>query len=749
MNNRQCVRNRTRYQARPYLNLLGVATLALLSACGGSDKPPTPPAATPTVAVTVAPASVTIPVGGNGSATATIVRAGGFTGAVALTSTGAPAGVTVTFGSATIAAGATTSTVTVAVAGTVAPATIPITISAAGTGVTTAQSTLSVTVTAAASPGATLTIGSATGTLQARDTTATSVATIARTGGFAGDLTLSQTGAPAGVTVTFAPSPIAAGATTSTISIRSSTTAAPGTYPIVISAAGTGITAPTVTYSLTVVPVPTLTVSVAPAAASIIAGANGSATATIVRGGGFADAVAMTSTGAPAGMTVAFTPASIAAASTTSAIAITVGSGVTAGTYPIVISAAGTGIPTATATLTITVTAVVSGTTVTISFCAADAPIWLAYQDGAGAWTRATPNSGTNTYAFPIASGKVGVAAVDTVGTGFDLNVTYATTAEANGFGSAVGVGVCGGKTIHGTVANVSNSQFATITLGYSTKFVIPITSSAFSLTNVAAGAQDLFASRIDAATQRADKLILRRGLNIADGGSLAVLDFNAAEAFAPTSANVTVSGLGADTASIASLFNGTRGSTYGFIGTISDYLAATGAKPYDAVPLAQLASAELQQLIASASTANNNKSSRFSALYFRGPSDRTLALGPVLSTPTLTRLAGGAYSRVRAQLGVQSEYNRFFNADYSQSGLFRNSTIGATTGYVGGGAWDLSIPDLSGATGWNPTWGLQNGTGITWFVTAQGGSIYYLDASVTDGSTMKSAQLSSSSPLP
>lgn len=736
-----------RRSRRPHMLLTGL--LSLLSACGGSDSPSVPPAATPAVAVAVSPASLSIPAGGNGSATATITRTGGFTTDATLSASGAPAGVTVTLGTATLSGSASTSTVQVAVAATVAPATIPITISAAGTGVTTATAVLTVTVTAATSPGATLTISSATGTLQAKDTTATSVATVARTGGFAGDLTLSQTGAPAGVAVTFAPSPIAAAATTSTISIRSSTSAAPGTYPIVISAAGTGITAPTVTYTLIVVAVPTLSVSVAPTTTSIVAGSSGTATATIVRGGGFADAVAMTATGAPAGMTVAFTPASIAAGSTTSAIAITVGSGVAAGAYPITINAAGTGVTATPATLNVNVTAVVSGSTVTVSYCAADAPIWLAYQDGTGAWTRATPNSGTTTYSFPIASGKLGLATVDTVATGFDLGITYATTAEANGFGNAFQFGACGTKTVNGTVANVSNTQFASVTLGYSSQFVIPITSSAFSLARVAAGPQDLFAARLDASTSRADKLILRRGLNIASGGSLAVLDFNAAEAFAPTSANVTVSGLGADTASVISLFNGTRGSTFGFLGTISDYLAASGAKPYDAVPLAQMASGELQQLFASADVANSTTSTRIAGVFFRSPINVTLTLGPVMSTPTVTRIAGGAYSRVRAQLGAQTEYNRFFTADYGQSSIFRNTTITATSGYTGGGAWDLSIPDLSGATGWNSTWGLQNGTAITWSVTAQGGTVYLLDSSVSDGSTAKSAHVSSSSPLP
>jgi hypothetical protein len=743
------MRSLPRARVALHVLLTGVA-LTLFTACGGG-KDTTPPVVPGTLSVAVTPAALSLPVGGTGAASTTIVRGGSFSGDVTLAATGAPTGVTVSFGTATLGAGVAVSTVSVAVGSTAVASATPsvITVTASGSGVTAATATLSLTVTSASTPSATLAISSATATLQAKDTTATTVATVARVGGFTGDLTLSQTGAPAGVTVTYAPSPIGAAATTSTISIRSSATAAPGTYPIVISAAGTGITAPTATYTLIVVAVPTLSVSVAPTSTSIVAGASGSATATIVRGGGFTDAVAMTATGAPAGMTVTFTPASIATGSTTSAIAIAVGSGVTANTYPITINATGTGVSATPVTLNVIVTAVSSGTGVTVSYCAADAPIWLAYQDGNGAWTRVTPNTGTNTYQFNLASGKAGLATVDTVGTGYDLNVTYATTAEFNGFGNTLGLGGCGGKTINGTVANVSNSQFANVTLGYSSKFVSPITSSSFSLTKVASGAQDLFASRLDASTLRADKMILRRALNIADGGTLAVLDFNAAEAFAPASANVTVSGLGADTAFIASLFNGTRGSTFGYVGTISDYLAASGAKPYDAVPLAQMASGELQQIFASASTANNNLSSRTAGAYFRSPVDRTIALGPVLSTPTVTRIAGGLYSRARAQLSLQSDYNRLFSADFSQSGLFRNATVTATSGYTGNAAWDLSIPDLSGATGWTNTWGLQNGTAISWSLSAQGGSIYLLDASVTDGSTLKSANISSSSPLP
>ena len=719
--------------------------LILLSACGGSNDT-TPPVVAGTLSVAVTPATLSLPVGGIGTASASIVRGGSFTGDVALAAT-APTGVTVTLGTATLGAGITVSTVSVAVATTATPtpAATPatITITATGSGVTTTTATLALTVTAASAPSATLAISSATATLQAKDTTATTVATVARVGGFTGDLTLSQTGAPTGVTVTFAPSPIGASATTSTITIRSSASAPPGNHSIIISAAGTGITAPTATYSLRIDPVPTLTVSVAPTATSIVAGASGSATATIVRGGGFTDAVALTATGAPPGMTVTFTPASVAAGSTTSAIAIAVGSGVPANiTYPITINAAGTGVTATPVALNVTVPAVVSGTTVTISYCAADAPIWLAYQDGAGAWTRVAPNSGTNTYQFSLASGKGGVATVDTVGTGYTLDVSYATTAELNGLGKGFFQGLCGAKTVRGSVVNVSSAQGANVSLGRSGGENNGLPS--FSLFDVAAGPQDLFASRVNATTERADKLILRRGLNIPDGGTLAVLDFNAAEAFAPASANVTVSGLGADTAQIVSGFDGTRGSASGRTETFRDYIAATGARPYDAIPLAQLASGELQLLLAGASAANNFSSERVAFVWFRNPTDQTLALGPALSTPTVTRISGGAYSRVRAQLAVQTEYNRSFTAEYEHGSPSRTTTILASTGYVGGAAWDFSIPDLSGATGWNPTWGLQNGISLFWSVTAYGGSLSRFGADATDGSTLRRATVNS-----
>jgi hypothetical protein len=728
--------------------LAGIAAVTL-TGCGGKDEP-TPIVVPGAIALSTSPATLNFAAGGGGSSTLTLTRSGGFSGDVALVAIGAPTGVTIAFSPTTIAAGSTSSTITVTSAGTVTPGSYPIGITGTGTGVTGAA-TLTLTVAAATSPAVSVSVAPTAASIVA-GASGTATATIARTGGFTGAVAMTSSGAPTGVTLTFTPASIDAASSTSAIAIAVANTVAAGAYPITVTASGTGITAATATYTLTVTAaaVPTLAVAVAPTTTSIVAGASGSATATITRGGGFAGAVAMTSTGAPSGMTVVFTPASIDPTATTSAIAIAVGSGVAAGSYPIVVSAAGTGVTTATATLTVTVTAPSGGGgSVTLSYCAEDAPIWVAVQDGNGAWTRVTPNSGTNTYQFNIPSGRGGVAAVDTSGTGFDLSVFYATTAEFNGFNGTQALGTCGGKRVNGSVSNVANTQAANVSLGFASAFVIPITSTSFSLQNVASGPQDLFAARLNASTFRADKIILRRGLNIANNGSIPVLDFNASEAFAPASANVTVANLGADTANAISIYSGTRGSSFGFLQTVSDIVAASGARPFDAIPGTQLNSTELQQLFVTANVANSSLIDRFAGVYFRTPSDRTVTLGPVLSVPTVSRIAGGSYSRVRVQLPLQTEYNRFFDASFNQTSANRSATISATTGYNGTGAWDLSIPDLSSVSGWLNTWGLINGTAISWNVGAAGGVQFFIDASATEGSTFQRSSRESASPLP
>ncbi len=394
-----------------------------------------------------------------------------------------------------------------------------------------------------------------------------------------------------------------------------------------------------------------------------------------------------------------------------------------------------------------------AGGSVSITFCSALAPIWLAAQDGNGTWTQVLPNSGTTTYEFSLSSGKGGLAFVYSLNilatTSTYLYVAYGSLANftPQGYNSADVGRVCGSRTVNGTVANVGASEQAIVILG---ETAAPATPS-YQLRNVGVGPQDLFAGRgaFSGTAFALNKVILRRALSPPDNSTLALLDFDA-DGFVPTSANVTVTGLGADSAVVSSLFTARLGSGLLEAGGVLNsfvYRAASGAQPYAAIPLAQLTTNDIQYLIAGATRANGG---RDAWVYFRTPLNQTLALGPDLNTPTVTKLVTAPNARPRVQLASQTEYNRVIVALFTQSTLNGGVFVEATPGYYGGvpATWDVTMPDLSAAAGWNSAWGLQDGTPIEWSVLAQGGALLGGDLGATDGSTSQDATKSSSTPL-
>ena len=173
-------------------------------------------------------------------------------------------------------------------------------------------------------------------------------------GGFDSAIALTASGQPTGVTLTLSSASIAApGSGSSTLTMAVASTTAAGTYTITVSGTGGGITH-TATVALTVT-APTagaFTISVSPTSGSLRQGQSGTATVTTAVSGGFDSAVALSATGEPTGVTITFTPASIAApGSGTSSMLLTVSRTAKTGTYPITITGTGGGI-THTTTLT-------------------------------------------------------------------------------------------------------------------------------------------------------------------------------------------------------------------------------------------------------------------------------------------------------------------------------------------------------------------------------------------------------------
>ena len=371
-----------------------------------------------------------------------------------------------------------------------------------------------------------------------------------------------------------------------------------------------------------------------------------------------------------------------------------------------------------------------------ITFCSGDAPIWVAMQDGDGAWTQLLPTTG-NTYELKLLSGRGGIATVDTVGESTQLSLAYLTADEMVHLGSEVSWAPAGcvGKTVLGSVANVAPDQYALIGLGASVAYVDGSTGSTFELTDVPDGPQAFLAGRYDGSTDLVSTLILRRGINAAAGSSLPVLDFGGAEAFAPASGEVTVTGLTAgEVGSLTVSYAGVDGlSTI----RISSANVENGASTsYQAIPAAQLQAGEYQQFFVGA------ESFRFATLYFRTPAARTVALGPVLNAPAVSAAATEPYLRPRVQLTSQAEYNRLLLAFLYESQSDGRTVLLVSDGYLGGTpqTWDVTVPDLSAASGWNNSWGLQGGGDLEWTVDALGGIIITFGEEPTDGAMTRIA---------
>jgi subtilase family serine protease len=190
--------------------------------------------------------SVSIVAGSSSAANILLTAQGGFASPVTLMSSGAPAGITVRFSSATVTAAAA-ATATISAAATAVAGNFTITITGTGGGLTRSTS-ISGTV---PSPSFTLTLGGAKVTVK-RGGTIPIAASTAGGNGFKSAITLSVSGVPKGVTASFAPASIAApGSGSGTLTLKAASSAAVGTATLTVSATGGGLTK-TQTFTLTV-----------------------------------------------------------------------------------------------------------------------------------------------------------------------------------------------------------------------------------------------------------------------------------------------------------------------------------------------------------------------------------------------------------------------------------------------------------------------------------------------------------------
>jgi uncharacterized membrane protein len=307
------------------------------------------PGGNPNFTLSASPTSLTVNRGASGASTITITRSGGFTSAVSLSATGLPSGVTATFNPAPATGGS--SALTLAASSTAATGTVNVTINGSGGGLS-RSTTLSLTVNAPPQPDFTLSASPSNLTIN-RGASGASTITITRTGGFTNAVALSASGLPSGVTATFNPASTTGGS--SALTLAASSTAATGMTSLTINGSGGGLTrSTTLVLTVNAPPASDFTLSASPASLTVNRGASGASTITITRTGGFTNAVALSASGLPSGVTATFNPASATGGS--SALTLAASSAATTGTVNVTVSGTGGGL-TRSATLSLTVNA--------------------------------------------------------------------------------------------------------------------------------------------------------------------------------------------------------------------------------------------------------------------------------------------------------------------------------------------------------------------------------------------------------
>jgi len=710
------------------------------------------------------PATVSVQQGQNGQTTVTISKTGTFTGPVTLGVTGLPAGVTAAFNPAQASAGAegsqdvqTTSVLTLTVGAAVAVQNHAITVTGTAEGQPVASTPLTLTVSAAPVNGFSIAINPTTVTVQAGQNGQSTV-TISKTGSFTGAVALSVTNLPTGVTAAFNPASASSGKTTdvqttSTLTLTVGAAVAAQNYNLTIRGTSADLPVSDATLTLTVTAAPgSFTLAANPTTVNVQQGQSGQSTVTISKTGSFTGNVTLSATGLPANVTATFNPAAASPprsgssqdVQTQSVMTLNVAGSVAVNGYPIVIHGTATGQTEQTTNVTLNVTAPSGSGNSTYKFCdLANLPIWFAYQDGNGPWVQVTgvvAGDGT-TYTFNITQSTGGVAFSTGSGTaGYVTSVFYGSQAQLIGNGA----GQCAatpnaGRTLNGSVTGIGATDQVAIAMGGASASA-SIASLNFQLKGVLNGPSDLIATRSTVGgglppTSTPVGIIIRRGLDIADQGSIPVLDFGAAEAFAPVTAQLTLNNLGADFP-ILSLFYQTPTTT----GAIFNSLGTGGAvQTVYGVPAAKQAGSDLHFLTALAGAASGDARGHYQ--WFKTLADMIVNLGPALTAPTITSLGNAPYPRYSASGPIQAEYDDAFAFNLTQAsggaGSVRSWSITATRAYFAGGTYTLPMADMS-AAGYQALWGLQVGaltnlTTLAYGISGNGSSLPNVDGGFAD----------------
>ena len=296
--------------------------------------------------LSASPASVTVAPGSSGTSTITAAMNTGPNEAVpALTATGMPSGVTVSFSAFPAPPTPGTSTMTIAVASSVVPGTYTITVKGTASGyLVSPTTTVTLNVPGFTIPSQWNSFALVSGGSLQLSSWPGGALSNTLLGGFSAAITMSATSSETGLTATISPTQIAApGSGSYVVTINAAASVPSGSYPITITGTGGGYTA-SVTWTISVT---RFSISASPTSVSVAPGSSGTSTVTVSVPCAPDDSVTLSATGQPSGVTTSFgsttTNCTASTQTTTMTLAVAAGTAL-GGPYPITVTGTDTGV---------------------------------------------------------------------------------------------------------------------------------------------------------------------------------------------------------------------------------------------------------------------------------------------------------------------------------------------------------------------------------------------------------------------
>lgn len=471
-----------------------------------------------------------------------------------------------------------------------------------------------------------------------------------------------------------------------------------------------GITEPT--------PTPTLSLSLDPTDLEVEAGASASVSATVTRGGGYAGMVELEVSDAGDHLEVEVGEPQAVGATLRFPLEVRVHDEAPEGLRTLSLRARGSGGLEATGDLTVTALAPPQEpgpeVLLDLSACGNDAtPVWIAVWNGRDAWQRAQPEG--DQVAFRMARDQeVGGFAWVTGQGGWDVSVQLATVEELTAFPQAL-CSPGGSATATASVEGLQESHYATLFLGGgrgSAHHSIPDTR----VTGILEGVHDLLAYRGSLIEPGcADRILIRRDVEVEDGGHLGVVDFRDEAAFPPATARVTLTGAGpGQKAHLMGYYTG-EGCVGGEMALHPPRLVEGGAFTIRGVPGAEQRPTDMHQLTV---TEVDGTLSRLTAHFFREMADREVELWAPI-TPQLSDV-DGAHRRLAMDMRIPSQYLTGETAAVSLTfgtGVLTFTTSATVAALGGQEDVALATTELSSVEGWDATWAPAPGATVQWTV--------------------------------